>query len=57
MLTFAYWSSDMISELWENWEFLSAVIELVLGDSKYTDFLSIPPSHVAPAMGTIYFQA
>lgn len=35
MLTFAYWSSDTISELWETWEFLSAVIELVLGDSKH----------------------
>lgn len=35
-----------LSELWENWGFFSnAVIKLVLGDSKYTDFPNILPSH------------
>lgn len=49
MLTFSCWSSDTISELWENWGFFfsSAVMELVMSDCKHTDFPGIPPSHLS----------
>lgn len=48
MLTFPWWSSGVISELWENWEFFcSAVIELIVHDSKYTDFPKKQPPHLS----------